>query len=211
MYKNSEIGRSMIEMLGVLAIIGVLSIGGIAGYTKAMIMWRSNVQRNMLSELISEIIRFKSNFSNDYNEAGEVDLTSLFGEMGLLPEGTKYEGNRIQDKFGVKVQIVRTQVCGIGKQGDVCSRLFAMRLYYTPTSDSVDVTPYQLLCRNVVQVIKPMANEIEELRSWKTENKNFNYKIIYYGRNLSEATVAETTQKCSNMAFGVHMTIVFNF
>ena len=33
---NSQIGRSMIEMLGVLAIIGVLSVGGIAGYTKAM-------------------------------------------------------------------------------------------------------------------------------------------------------------------------------
>ena len=27
-----ESGRSMVEMLGVLAIIGVLSIGGIAGY-----------------------------------------------------------------------------------------------------------------------------------------------------------------------------------
>ena len=30
------VGRSMIEMLGVLAIIGVLSVGGIAGYSKAM-------------------------------------------------------------------------------------------------------------------------------------------------------------------------------
>lgn len=36
MYKNFEKGRSMIEMLGVLAIIGVLSVGGIAGYSKAM-------------------------------------------------------------------------------------------------------------------------------------------------------------------------------
>ena len=33
---NNEKGRSMIEMLGVLAIIGVLSVGGIAGYSKAM-------------------------------------------------------------------------------------------------------------------------------------------------------------------------------
>ncbi len=30
-------GRSMVEMLGVLAIIGVLSVGAIAGYSKAMI------------------------------------------------------------------------------------------------------------------------------------------------------------------------------
>ena len=34
--KNDQTGRSMVEMLGVLAIIGVLSVGGIAGYSKAM-------------------------------------------------------------------------------------------------------------------------------------------------------------------------------
>ncbi len=40
-YKN-ENGRSMIEMLGVLAIIGVLSVGGIAGYSKAMMKYKIN-------------------------------------------------------------------------------------------------------------------------------------------------------------------------
>ncbi len=35
-------GRSMIEMLGVLAIIGVLSVGGVAGYSKAMMKWKIN-------------------------------------------------------------------------------------------------------------------------------------------------------------------------
>ena len=34
--RKEEQGRSMTEMLGVLAIIGVLSIGGIAGYRYAM-------------------------------------------------------------------------------------------------------------------------------------------------------------------------------
>ncbi|MBR3502097.1 MAG: hypothetical protein IKO06_04235 [Alphaproteobacteria bacterium] len=52
-YKNStqakkrqadapQYGRSMIEMLGVLAIVGVLSVGGIAGYTKAMLNFKTN-------------------------------------------------------------------------------------------------------------------------------------------------------------------------
>ncbi len=40
--KTNESGRSMVEMLGVLAIIGVLSIGGIAGYTTAMNRYRAN-------------------------------------------------------------------------------------------------------------------------------------------------------------------------
>ena len=40
--KNLESGRSMVEMLGVLAIIGVLSIGGIAGYSISMTRHRVN-------------------------------------------------------------------------------------------------------------------------------------------------------------------------
>ena len=40
--RKSESGRSMVEMLGVLAIVGVLSIGGIAGYTLSMRKYRAN-------------------------------------------------------------------------------------------------------------------------------------------------------------------------
>ena len=39
---KNESGRSMVEMLGVLAIIGVLSVGGIAGYKMAMRKHRAN-------------------------------------------------------------------------------------------------------------------------------------------------------------------------
>ena len=37
----AQTGRSMIEMLGVLAIIGVLSVGGVAGFQKAMMKYKS--------------------------------------------------------------------------------------------------------------------------------------------------------------------------
>lgn len=40
--RANESGRSMVEMLGVLAIIGVLTIGGIAGYNFAMNRYRTN-------------------------------------------------------------------------------------------------------------------------------------------------------------------------
>ena len=40
--RNNETGRSMVEMLGVLAVIGVLSVGGIAGYMIAMNRHHSN-------------------------------------------------------------------------------------------------------------------------------------------------------------------------
>ena len=51
MKDTNESGRSMVEMLGVLAIIGVLSIGGIAGYTQAMRRYRANEILNAISML----------------------------------------------------------------------------------------------------------------------------------------------------------------
>ena len=48
-------GRSMIEMLGVLAIIGVLSVGGIAGYSKAMMQFRINQTKQEISEIITNV------------------------------------------------------------------------------------------------------------------------------------------------------------
>ena len=49
MMNTNESGRSMVEMLGVLAIIGVLSIGGIAGYTQSMKKYRVNEAVNAVT------------------------------------------------------------------------------------------------------------------------------------------------------------------
>lgn len=49
MRQTNESGRSMVEMLGVLAIIGVLSIGGIAGYVLAM-------RRHMANETANQVM-----------------------------------------------------------------------------------------------------------------------------------------------------------
>lgn len=49
--RKSQSGRSMVEMLGVLAIIGVLSVGGIAGYRYAMEMHTTNELMDRLQKL----------------------------------------------------------------------------------------------------------------------------------------------------------------
>lgn len=51
----NESGRSMVEMLGVLAIIGVLSVGGIAGYSKAMNKYKINKTTDQVSMLVANI------------------------------------------------------------------------------------------------------------------------------------------------------------
>ena len=62
---NSEqSGRSMVEMLGVLAIIGVLSVGGISGYSKAMAKYRTNRTIDQVSMLITNIRTLYANQNN---------------------------------------------------------------------------------------------------------------------------------------------------
>ena len=53
--KKNENGRSMVEMLGVLAIIGVLSVGAIAGYSKAMMKFKINKTIDQVSQIVTNI------------------------------------------------------------------------------------------------------------------------------------------------------------
>ena len=55
-------GRSMIEMLGVLAIIAVLTVGGIAGYSKAMKKYQAN---KVVGEIIQVFANLKELSEND--------------------------------------------------------------------------------------------------------------------------------------------------
>lgn len=77
MYKNFENGRSMIEMLGVLAIIGVLSVGGIAGYSKAMMKFKVN---KWLNDVVTTIANFNTFYMNSkkYSEIDDRDMTVIF-------------------------------------------------------------------------------------------------------------------------------------
>ncbi len=55
---KNESGRSMTEMLGVLAVMGVLSVGGISGYTAAMRKHRANEIVSQLNMMAHECSRF---------------------------------------------------------------------------------------------------------------------------------------------------------
>ena len=53
--RNDQNGRSMIEMLGVLAIIGVLSVGGISGYSRAMAKYKLTKAQDQITMLLMNI------------------------------------------------------------------------------------------------------------------------------------------------------------
>ena len=83
--KSSQLGRSMIEMLGVLAIIGVLSIAGIAGYSKAMESHRINKLRDQVVTVFQNIATAVGNgqFTSQFADPAVADaLHILPPEMG---------------------------------------------------------------------------------------------------------------------------------
>lgn len=122
--KQDESGRSMVEILGVLAIIGVLSIGGIAGYTYAMNKRHANElfnEANQRATVISGQIMFgnapslsefeRQNFgyafidNNVYNTAGTATWSGTDKSFALkLTNVNKYVCQNLKGMVGDIVQ-----------------------------------------------------------------------------------------------------------
>ena len=100
---KSENGRSMVEMLGVLAIIGVLSVGAIAGYSKAMMKYKLNKLSDQMNHIMSAVSRNTSSFNNLSEGAS---LTNLFIKMGEIPNAmVKNSNDVVYDVFNNAVSI----------------------------------------------------------------------------------------------------------
>ena len=89
-----ESGRSMIEMLGVLAIIGVLSVGGIAGYSQAMSKFKVSKTTDQVQTMVTNI---RTLFT------GQRTYDGLTGEnaytMGILTDET-WDGSAASNAYG---------------------------------------------------------------------------------------------------------------
>ena len=110
---KSESGRSMVEMLGVLAIIGVLSVGGIAGYTMAMNRYRANDVIDMANKVAAlafaqnqtSLARTGAALSDDAVAA----ITPL--SLGLIPNSANNNGGNMPGGGSVTVdEITEDQV-----------------------------------------------------------------------------------------------------
>jgi Tfp pilus assembly protein PilE len=95
-------GRSMIEMLGVLAIIGVLSVGGIAGYSKAMNKYRTNKVADNISMIVTNI---RTLYAQQTNFNGLDNSTAI--DMGVIPDelGTDSASGTLTNVFNGSVYV----------------------------------------------------------------------------------------------------------
>ena len=117
--QTNPIGRSMIEMLGVLAIIGVLSIGGIAGYTKAMEKIHVNKIVNMISDISATIkTAYISQKTYDNFDGGTLGADNQIQDMGLLPPEYifEFEGEK---RIGLSSPLTFINPLGVGDDDGV--------------------------------------------------------------------------------------------
>ena len=150
-------GRSMVEMLGVLAIVGVLSVGAIAGYSKAMRKYRLDKAVSeynlLLTTAIEKITSDSSVFTTD--SGGTLWYTSVFTKAGWFPDSFKTypKSDFAYDNFGNGVWIFKypNKQIGIGIElnhnTQLCQSLFNLAkewrsdLHYALTDDG-NVTNY---------------------------------------------------------------------
>lgn len=94
----NEQGRSMIEMLGVLAIVGVLSVGGIAGYSKAMAKFKTNKVIDQINTISTNV---RTLYSSQRNYGGLNNGTAI--RMALIPSEMYAASNKSASGSNVKV------------------------------------------------------------------------------------------------------------
>ena len=131
-----EHGRSMIEMLGVLAIIAVLSVGGIAGYSKAMMMWKVDKWSAGLIQMMQEA---QTLYLNQKSFGDTVkNITPQLVDTGVIPQGMLDEnyrdmfGNRLTvltryggEEFGLRLNVYHEMPAGKDAV-ECCKKLYEM-------------------------------------------------------------------------------------
>ena len=174
MYTQS--GRSMVEMLGVLAIIGVLSVGAIAGYSKAMMKYKLNKQTEQLNTVFNAVDRNLLSFNNIKIPAGTGhNITSYFIKMGEIPtEMVKNNSSRyIYDVFNTGIRIDKEYFV----YPDYAVSVYAIYINPELSSQSSDNLA---ICQNIITVAKEHADSLYSLQTY-SNNGSDDIRAIYEG------------------------------
>ena len=143
--KPQERGRSMVEMLGTLAIIGVLSIGGVQGYRYAMHKYHSN-------EIVNELNLINAQLAIFMNNVHEEESVMSLGAPYDTTETTKTGGYAFS--YGCGQDPTSTTPCDLDETG----------YYMTLSGVSRDV------CQSATQMTANMMNLVEQRINGHTDN-----------------------------------------
>ena len=168
-----EKGRSMVEMLGVLAIIGVLSVGAMNGYSKAIFKYKLNKQAEQMNTVINAVAKYAHSFSTDFRNQ---NLTSYFIKLDEIPtEMIRMNVSaEIYDTFEIKWSIYSLQDGNSVEQ--------TINLAFADASSLTKNTSQSLeICRNLIVTAKENSGNISyisTLSGYQTDEEQLG---ILYG------------------------------
>lgn len=194
----------MVEMLGVLAIIGVLSVGAISGYSKAMFKYKLNKQAESFNMLLNTAIQLQPDLLRTVNQGTRIS-DEFFYKANLLPDGMTFKNNRIYDIFNSELHLMFYHSSSNNQSTEYTEYLLEYLMEHSGTSASAQSIA---VCRNMLTVAKENAGDLQfiQLRSGKDETSgNYDTKFIYgdkkctSGRNcLRNMSVKEMDDFCSS-------------
>lgn len=89
---KEESGRSMIEMLGVLAIMGVITVGAVGMISTAM----RTQKRNSVNDEVIQMVTGVRQLLGEFDDFSHINNATIFGAIGVSsknPYGGTYELN----------------------------------------------------------------------------------------------------------------------
>ncbi len=167
MRKNNQSGRSMVEMLGVLAIIGVLSVGAIAGYSKAMMKYKLNKHTEQVSSILDYIHIHLDEFKRNKKEINH-DMVPFLIKLGVIPKEMKQIGrNEVEDVFSNTIFI----------QNYSSESIYHLELIvmFKNNNDTE-------ICMNLFQLAKLRSKNLYEV-VYDNWNGATPQRVVYYGDN----------------------------
>lgn len=102
---HNQYGRSMLEMLGVLAVVGMLSVIGIKGFQYAMERHRVNELTEEYISFIQNLLPYETDFvkiKNTKSSEKALYLVPYIRKMNIIPPKWQiFSGNYLRDSIGV--------------------------------------------------------------------------------------------------------------
>ena len=208
----------MSDMLGVLAIFGVLSVGGIQGFSKAMETYQSHKQLEQINSLIYAALELRDGLIQNYKNAPTTqryNLMPALSALGYLPD-MKLVSNHATDKYGNSFNLNFGVDSCRQPDGTVASTCFSYRMgIYLKTQGTSFSLSSENQCKNLIKSLTAFDTENGnighlELRNTDTENINgYNVSSIIYGRQnctnsrqtcFKNMTPIKMTQFCKSCA-----------
>ncbi|MBP3687965.1 MAG: type II secretion system protein [Alphaproteobacteria bacterium] len=210
--KNNEAGRSMVEMLGVLAIVSILSIGGISAFQKAMTKHKINKTTEEFSQFINELLRYSKDLKRMHTNNETVEQAKIASSIEFfLPSTWRRQYENLYDSMNHRIYpFIRND------QTDVRHKYLSIDYHMPRGKDNTQfcialydmAKPYAEVIRKVFVYTKATESEQTKVQTavWGTIDCKKNRKCL---NDITLADMKRYCDTCDNEKEGCSFVLMF--